>query len=33
LWPENSDFEVIKVDLANQEFAIEGLCVGVIRRD
>ena len=33
LWPENSDFDVITVDLRNQEFAIEGLSVGVIRRD
>jgi repressor LexA len=33
LWPENPDFEVIEVDLRNQEFSIEGLSVGVIRRD
>jgi repressor LexA len=33
LWPENPDFEVIEVDLRSQEFAIEGLSVGVIRRD
>jgi repressor LexA len=33
LWPENPDFEVIEVDLREQEFAIEGLSVGVIRRD
>lgn len=33
LWPENPDFEVIKVDLRDQEFTIEGLSVGVIRRD
>ena len=33
LWPENPDFEVIEVDLRDQEFAIEGLSVGVIRRD
>lgn len=33
LWPENSDFDVIEVDLRDQEFAIEGLSVGVIRRD
>lgn len=32
LWPENPDFEVIKVDLRDSQFAIEGLCVGVIRR-
>lgn len=33
LWPENPDFEVIEVDLRDQEFTIEGLSVGVIRRD
>jgi repressor LexA len=33
LWPENPDFDVIEVDLREQEFAIEGLSVGVIRRD
>lgn len=33
LWPENSDFDVIHVDLADQEFTIEGLSVGVIRRE
>lgn len=33
LWPENPDFEVIKVDLRDQQFTIEGLSVGVIRRD
>lgn len=33
LWPENPDFDVIEVDLRDQEFAIEGLSVGVIRRD
>lgn len=31
LHPENSDFNVIKVDLTQQFFAIEGLAVGVIR--
>lgn len=31
LHPENSDFSVIKVDLRQQHFAIEGLAVGVIR--
>jgi repressor LexA len=31
LHPENSDFSVIKVDLTQQFFAIEGLAVGVIR--
>lgn len=33
LWPENPDFDVINVDLSDQEFAIEGLSVGVIRRE
>jgi len=33
LWPENPDFDVIEVDLRDQEFTIEGLSVGVIRRD
>lgn len=33
LWPENPDFEVIHVDMRDQEFSIEGLSVGVIRRD
>lgn len=33
LWPENPDFQVIKVDLRDENFAIEGLSVGVIRRD
>lgn len=33
LWPENPEFDVISVDLRKQEFAIEGLSVGVIRRD
>ncbi|MDX3772684.1 transcriptional repressor LexA [Chromatiaceae bacterium AAb-1] len=31
LLPENTDFDVIKVDLRHQQFAIEGLAVGVIR--
>ena len=31
LFPENPDFEVIKVDLRQQYFAVEGLAVGVIR--
>ena len=31
LIPENVDFETIEVDLQRQEFAIEGLGVGVIR--
>ncbi|MDX1676349.1 transcriptional repressor LexA [Arsukibacterium sp.] len=31
LHPENKDFSVIKVDLRQQQFAIEGLAVGVIR--
>lgn len=33
LWPENDDFDVIKVDLRNENFAIEGLSVGVIRQN
>lgn len=33
LLPENPEFAVIEVDLRDQEFAIEGLSVGVIRRD
>lgn len=33
LWPENEEFEVIKVDLREQDFAIEGLSVGVLRRN
>jgi repressor LexA len=32
LFPENDDYEPIEVDLKHQEFAIEGLYVGVIRR-
>ena len=32
LEPENADFNVIEVDLRDQQFAIEGLSVGVIRR-
>lgn len=32
LLPENADFEPIKVDLREVEFAIEGLSVGVLRR-
>lgn len=33
LLPENAAYSPIEVDLKNQEFAIEGLYVGVIRRD
>jgi repressor LexA len=33
LWPENPEFDVITVDLSDQEFSIEGLSVGVIRRE
>lgn len=33
LLPENQDFSPIDVDLRYQDFAIEGLSVGVIRRD
>ncbi len=32
LWPENADFDVIEVDLRDENFTIEGLSVGVIRR-
>lgn len=32
LWPENSEFNVITVDLRDENFTIEGLSVGVIRR-
>ena len=32
LLPENSAYEPIEVDLAEQSFAIEGLSVGVIRQ-
>lgn len=33
LWPENPEFDVILVDTRDQDFSIEGLSVGVIRRD
>ena len=33
LLPENDDFEPIKVDLRHEDFSIEGLYVGVLRRD
>ena len=33
LLPENADYEPIEVDLRRQECVIEGLSVGVIRRD
>ena len=33
LLAENDDFEAIKVDLREQAFSIEGISVGVIRRD
>ncbi len=32
LLPENQEFDVIEVDLRTQEFAIEGLSVGIIRQ-
>jgi len=32
LMPENTEYQPIEVDLANQAFAIEGLSVGVIRQ-
>ena len=33
LLPENPDYEAIVVDLRQQDFAIEGLGVGVLRRN
>jgi repressor LexA len=33
LEPANSEYQPIEVDVRNEEFAIEGLAVGVIRRD
>ena len=33
LLPENDDYSPIKVDLKAQDFAIEGLSVGVLRRN
>jgi repressor LexA len=33
LLPENQDYSPIDVDLRHQDFAIEGLSVGVVRRD
>lgn len=33
LHPANDDFSIIEVDLKQQDFAIEGLSVGIIRRD
>ena len=32
LLPENADYEPINVDLSSQDFAIEGISVGVLRR-
>lgn len=32
LLPENEDYQAIEVDLRHQDFAIEGLSVGVVRR-
>jgi repressor LexA len=32
LQPENSDYSAIEVDLRNQQFQIEGISVGVLRR-
>jgi repressor LexA len=31
--PENPDYEPIEVDLRSGDFAIEGISVGVIRRN
>ena len=33
LFPENDDFNPIEVDLKTQDFAIEGVYVGVLRYD
>ncbi len=33
LVPENSDFSIIKVNLKDDDFSIEGLSVGIIRRE
>jgi len=33
LLPENTDYEPIKVDLREQSFAIEGISVGILRRN
>ncbi len=33
LLPENDDYEPIVVDLREQQFSIEGLSVGVLRRN
>jgi repressor LexA len=33
LLPENPDYEPIEVDLRDQDFAIEGISVGVLRRE
>ncbi len=33
LLPENEDFEPIEVDLREEQFAIEGISVGVVRRE
>ncbi len=33
LLPENDDFEPIRIDLREQDFSIEGVYVGVLRRD
>lgn len=32
LWPENPEFNVIQVDLRDENFTLEGISVGVIRR-
>jgi repressor LexA len=33
LMPENPDYEPIRVDLREQELVIEGLAVGVLRKE
>ena len=32
LEPQNKDFKSIKIDLTKEEFYLEGICVGVIKR-
>jgi repressor LexA len=33
LLPENSDYEPIRVDLREQSLVIEGLAVGILRKE
>ena len=32
LEPQNKDFKSMKIDLNKEEFYLEGICVGVIKR-